>query len=137
MCHNDVAPANILVDLDRVTAILDFEFAAAAARALDVAMGLRMTMRVWENPEPWEVVRHLCRGYTRWLPLSEAEIQALPWLIRLRGAITVLWWLGRRDEPCDPSIVLERIGYARNFATWLEQHERAFLGVLEGAARRS
>jgi Ser/Thr protein kinase RdoA (MazF antagonist) len=137
MCHNDVAPANILVDIDRVTAILDFEFAAPAARALDVAMGLRMTMRVWEHPEPWAVVRHFCRGYTRWLSLSEAEIQALPWLIRLRGAITVLWWLGRRDVQCDPSIILERIGYARNFAKWLEQHEWAFLGVLEGAARGS
>jgi Ser/Thr protein kinase RdoA (MazF antagonist) len=137
MCHNDLAPANILVDDDRVSAILDFEFAGPAARALDVAMGLRMTMRVWENPEPWDVVRHFCRGYTRWLPLTDAEVEALPWLIRLRGAITVLWWLGRPDLPCDPAVVLERINYARNFAGWLERHEPAFLEVIAAEARGS
>jgi homoserine kinase type II len=52
VCHNDVTPTNVLVEAGRVTAVLDFEFAAPAARALDVAMGLRMTMRIWEDPEP-------------------------------------------------------------------------------------
>jgi Ser/Thr protein kinase RdoA (MazF antagonist) len=83
------------------------------------------------------VVQHFCHGYTRWLPLSATEIEALPWLIRLRGAITVLWWLGRPDLPCDPAIVLERIGYARNFAGWLERYEPAFLEVIAEVMRGS
>jgi len=119
LCHNDGTPANVLVEAGRVSAMLDFEFAAPAARALDVAMGLRMTMRVWQNPEPWDVVSRFCRGYARWLPVTEAEARALPWLMRLRGAITVLWWLGRRRRADDGPIVLDRIGYLRNVVSRL------------------
>lgn len=73
----------MLVAAGRVSAVLDFEFATSAARALDVAMGLRMTIRVWENPEPWDEARRFCQGYTRWTTLTEAE--AMPWLMRLRA----------------------------------------------------
>ena len=121
LCHNDVTPANVLVEAGRVSAMLDFEFAAPAARALDVAMGLRMTMRVWQDPEPWAAVGRFCRGYARWLPMTEAEARALPWLMRLRGALTVLWWLGRRGRPDDGPIVLDRIGYVRNVVRWLQR----------------
>ncbi len=134
LCHNDFAPANVLVAGDRVSAVLDFEFAAPAARALDVAMGLRMAMRVWENPEPWEMVRRFCRGYTRRLSIARAEVSAMPQLLRLRGAITVLWWLGRRSATEDPATVLDRIQYLRNAAGWLDRHERGFLDVLSEAA---
>jgi len=106
LCHNDVAPANVLVDAGRVSAVLDFEFAAPTARALDVAMGLRMTMRVWENPDPWEMIRRFCRGYTRRLPITHAEVSAMPRLLRLRGAISAMWWLGRRSATEDPAIAL-------------------------------
>jgi len=119
LCHNDVTPANVLVEAARVSAMLDFELAAPAARALDVAMELRMTMRVWQNPEPWDVVSRFCRGYARWLPVTEAEARALPWLMRLRGALTVLWWLGRRGRPDDGPIVLDRIEYLRNVVSRL------------------
>jgi Ser/Thr protein kinase RdoA (MazF antagonist) len=130
VCHNDVAPANLLVEAGRISAMLDFEFAAPAARALDAAMGLRMTMRVWENPEPWEMIRRFCRGYTRWTPFTPAELLAMPELLRLRGAITVLWWLGRHNMTDDPTIALERITYLRNATRWLGQHEGRFLDVL-------
>lgn len=135
VCHNDVAPANILVDAGQVSAVLDFEFAAPAARALDAAMGLRMTMRVWENPAPWDMVRCFCQGYTRWMAFTDAELYAMPLLLRLRGAITVLWWLGRRAETDDPTIALERIDYLRNTVRWLDRHEGRFLEVLFEAAK--
>jgi homoserine kinase type II len=130
VCHNDVAPGNVLVDAGRVSAVLDFEFAAPAPRALDAAMGLRMTMRLWENPEPWEMVRRFCRGYTRWMPLTDAELSAIPQLLRLRGAITVLWWLGRRMATDNPHVTLDRIVYLRNAARRLDRHEGKLLEVL-------
>lgn len=130
LCHNDVTPANVLVEGGRVSAMLDFEFAAPAARALDVAMGLRMTMRVWQNPEPWDTVRRFCQGYTRWLPIMEAEARALPWLMRLRGAISVLWWLGRRGHANDGPTTLDRIGYLRNAVRWLQRYEGQFVDTV-------
>ncbi len=130
LCHNDITPANVLVDTGRVTAVLDFEFAAPAACALDVAMGLRMTMRVWDDPEPWDAVRHFCRGYARWMPLTEQEVQALPWLIRLRGAIAVLWWLGPMTAVGETGPIPERIDYLRNFVRWLRDHEQRFVDVM-------
>jgi len=130
LCHNDITPANVLVDAGRVTGVLDFEFAALAACALDVAMGLRMTMRVWDDPEPWDIVRHFCRGYTQWVQLTEQEVQTLPWLIRLRGAIAVLWWLGHVMAVGESGPIPERITYLRNFVHWLEDHEQRFVDVM-------
>jgi Ser/Thr protein kinase RdoA (MazF antagonist) len=133
VCHNDVAPANILVKTGHVSGVLDFEFAAPAPRALDVAHGLRMTMRVWENAEPWETVRRFCHGYTRWAPLTPVELQAIPDLMRLRGAITVLWWLGRHAATDDPVIALQRVEYLRNAARWLDRHQSDLQAVLAEA----
>lgn len=126
-CHNDVSPNNVLIDDGRVSTVLDFEFATPAARALDVAMGLRMTMRVWENPEPWESIYAFFRSYSPWIQLTEAELQALPTLIRLRNVMGLLWWLGRDLEH---EWILTLIGYHQNYVHWLAQHESQFLDVI-------
>jgi len=131
-CHNDVTPANVLVDEGRVVGVLDFEFAAPTPRALDVAMGLRMTMRVWEDPEPWETVHRFCQGYRRWGMLTRREVEALPWLIRLRGAITVLWWIRRTAGTGTAGPVPSRIAYLRNVVAWLDLYERRFVDMLIG-----
>jgi hypothetical protein len=96
-------------------------------------MGLRMTMRYWENPEPWPVVQRFCRGYSRWLTLTEAEILALPWLIRLRSAIPTLWWLGRTDLRRDPSRVPLSLGYQQELGRWLERYGRQWVEVVRMA----
>jgi Ser/Thr protein kinase RdoA (MazF antagonist) len=127
VCHNDVTPANVLLAQGRVVAVLDFEFACPAAPALDVAMGLRMTMRIWENREPWEAVRRYMQGYNGFVNLTAAEIDALPMLLRLRSAIPILWWMGR-----DPSQVLRSIGYLQNMTHWLDRHQEQLIEVVSG-----
>jgi Ser/Thr protein kinase RdoA (MazF antagonist) len=130
LCHNDMAPANVLVHDGRISAVLDFEFALPAARAFDAAMGLRMTMRVWENPAPWEALRRFMRGYTRHAPFTPEEARATPTLIRLRSAIPVLWWLGRADEQADAATVLRGIGFQQNYARWLAANQQQFVEEL-------
>jgi homoserine kinase type II len=127
VCHNDVSPNNVLVEDGYVSAVLDFEFATPATRALDVAMGLRMTMRVWENQEPWKVIQAFFRGYACWIHLSEQEIQALPTLIRLRNVMALLWRLGRDLEH---ERILTQIEYQQNYVRWLAQYKSQFLDVL-------
>jgi homoserine kinase type II len=122
LCHNDPAPANVLVAEGRVAALLDFEYACPAPRALDLAMALRMTMRVWENPDPWPAARAVLAAYLAGAPLTGAEARSIPALIRLRSAIPVLWRLGRMERPEDAQAVLRGITFLRNATTWLDQH---------------
>ncbi len=137
ICHNDVTPANMLIGNGKVQALLDFEFTCPAARALDFAQALRMTTRVWENPEPWEEFRRFCRGYRRWNTLTELEIKALPWLIRLRMVTSALWWLGRMSEPSLVDRVVNSMTYLRQFVGWLEQdrHAQQLVDVIAQAVR--
>jgi 8-oxo-dGTP diphosphatase len=125
VCHNDITPANIVVHEGRVRAVLDWEFACPSARALDLAMGLRMSIRVWEHPTPWEEVRTFIRGYNTFARLSDAEIQALPTLLRLRTATPALWWMGRDGER-----VLLAIGYLRMISDWLARYDRQLIEVV-------
>ncbi len=133
VCHNDVAPANVLVDAGRVSAVLDFEFATPAPRALDIAMGLRMTMRVWENPEPWDVIHRFFAGYGHWQRMTETEVAALPLLIRLRSAIPILWRLGRAASLEHRVVVLRGIEYLRNLDNWLASYEHRFVEAVARA----
>lgn len=121
LCHNDPAPYNVLTAGSTVTAFIDFEFACPAPRGLDVAMALRMTMRVWEQENPWPSAEAFCRGYRRSARLSTAEAQELPQLLQLRSAMGILWALGR-GVPIDAPRLLEHIGYLRNAVRWLDQH---------------
>jgi len=68
------------------------------------------------------------------MPLTEAEVAALPWLIRLRGAITVLWWIGRTAAVGDAGPIPTRIKYLGNFVRWLERYEQRFVDVVMQAA---
>ena len=134
VCHNDFAPANLLIDWGRVRAVLDWEFATLAPRALDIAMGLRMTMQVWDNPEPWEIARRFCRGYGRWIRLTEAEVLALPQLIRLRTAIPLLWWLGRRETRDDLDRIPAHIERVQRATRWLDDHAPRLVDLVSGEA---
>lgn len=132
--HNDFTPANTLFHRGGLAAVLDFEFAAPDARALDLAMGLRMTMRVWENPEPWRTVEHFCRGYRRWVRLVEAEAEAIPWLIRLRNAFYATWLMGRALRAGDVRPQLWRIKLMQEFVRWLGAHEQQLVDTLKHEA---
>ena len=134
VCHNDFAPANLLIERGRVRAVLDWEFATLAPRALDVAMGLRMTMQVWDNSEPWEIARHFFRGYARWIRLTEAEVLALPLLIRLRTAIPLLWWLGRRETRDDLDRIPAHIERVQRATRWLDEHAPRLVDLVSSEA---
>lgn len=120
LCHNDITPNNILVTDGQVTAVVDFEFATVAARALDFTTGLRLAIRHWVPGEAWTAVRPFCRGYARWATLTESEITALPELLRLRGALTVLWWISSEQSVEKGGRVLDSIANLRRLAFWLE-----------------
>ena len=128
--HSDFMLGNVLIHAGRISGVLDFEFALPDARAIDVASGLEYTMRVWENPAPFETARAFCRGYARWGRLTAAEIDALPWLMRLRDAASAVWWLGRALDAGDARPGLERIAHLRTFTRWLGRHAGRLASVV-------
>jgi Ser/Thr protein kinase RdoA (MazF antagonist) len=89
--HNDWHPGNLLYDQGRVNAVLDFDAARIAPRAIDVANGaLQFSMTLHAtSPSTWPPGLDLPRlgaflsGYdrTEGAILSRTELQALPWLM--------------------------------------------------------
>lgn len=128
VCHNDLSPYNIIVADGCVVAVLDWEFAGPAARALDLAMALRMTIRPWEHGDQWKQVRTFFGSYNQFTRLEPNEIAALPLLLRLRTITPGLWWMGR-----DGAAVLRSIGYLQTMTNWLDQHGERLIAVIADA----
>ena len=120
--HGDCVSGNLLIQDGRITAVLDFDFARPDARAMDVAIGLKYAMRTWDNPDPLPIARAFCRGYARRGWLTTAEVNAMPWLIRLRDAVLAIWCLGRALAAGDARPVLWRVEHLQGSSDWLGRH---------------
>jgi len=90
--HGDWHPGNLLMQDERITAVLDFDSARFAPRMVDVSnAALQFSMRTGsvDKPENWPEgvshrrIRGMLRGYEQQggQPLTDAERQAVPWLI--------------------------------------------------------
>ena len=133
LCHNDMSPANLLMRDGRVAAILDFEFACPAARALDVAMALRMIMQLDSNPmNPWAVAEQFCQGYAAWITLTPQEITAMPQLICLRTAIPVIWAVSNAERP-NPTSLVQAIRRMQASTAWMNRHQAQLIALLQTA----
>jgi homoserine kinase type II len=133
LCHNDVTQNNILVEDGIVTAVLDFEYVTTVPRALDFITGLRMAMPYWQHPQPWAEARAYCRGFARHVALTAPEIAAIPDLLRLRSAITALWWIGRAGASGTAGPLVNRMERAREIWDWLAGAEAPLMAVVRAA----
>ena len=131
ICHNDLTSGNVLKTRNQIAAVLDFEFACKSPRALDIAMGLRMTMRPWENPNPWAPLRVYAAGYRSIRPagLTAEEVQCLPELLILRSASSVFLRLSRLREINDHENTIAAIERVRSTTNWLDGKGREFLEI--------
>jgi hypothetical protein len=62
--------------------------------------------------------------------LSEAEVAAIPWLIRLRDATAAVWWLGRSLTAGDARPQVERLEEMRAAGRWLAENERRLVEIV-------
>jgi len=93
--HNDANLDNVLVDGERVTAILDFGDIARTPRVVDLAVSISYLLPTdASDAAPWGEV---LAGYRRVLPLADAELAVLPTLVRARLAQRILLnaWIAR------------------------------------------
>ena len=120
-----------------MTAVLDFEYAIPIARSLDFVTGLRAAMPYFKNPEPWAEARAYSVGFARWVALTDAEIAAVPDLLRLRSAITVLWWIGRAAATGTAGPLVSRMRFGRELCDWLARAEAPLMEVVRQSLRAS
>jgi homoserine kinase type II len=119
--HGDMAPSNTLFQNNNLSAILDFEFSCPDVRTIDMASGLKFSMRIDENDNPWEIGAHFCKGYQKKIKLTELECTSLIDIMILRDVVSTIWWLGRNlDDNKIPET--NRMEELRSFKTWLSTH---------------
>jgi Ser/Thr protein kinase RdoA (MazF antagonist) len=130
MTHGDYVPANTLFHEERLSAILDFDMAQPDARAIDMATGLEFSLRLWERADPLPFAAAFWQGYRRWVQPTAAEIAAIPTLIRLRDAVSAIWWLGRGLAQGTVEGGLARLRDQQITKAWLHEHRERLAALL-------
>jgi homoserine kinase type II len=96
LLHRDCDPVNILMDDQHVTAVLDFEFAGTDIRVLDICVALSWWLiNLIGTGREWELIDALGTAYVTNFPLSEEEVLAIPDVLRLRDATSLVHRMGR------------------------------------------
>jgi homoserine kinase type II len=119
--HGDMAPSNTLYHNNQISAVLDFEFTGPDVRIIDIASGLKFSMRIWENDDPLEIGAHFFRGYQSKVKLTEIERASLIDIMILRDVASVIWRLGL-NLATNTIPDTERIEDLRQSKTWLTTH---------------
>ena len=92
LVHGDLHYDNVLVEGDKVSGLLDFEFAAEDWRAMEVAVCLS---KYAAEKEPFRLMDAFLDGFAEKGVLTRAEIEGIPDMINLRIMSNVLYFIGR------------------------------------------
>ncbi len=124
LCHEDTDAGNLLMEGERVTGILDFEFLSRDIRATDLMVALAWwPVDVLESGAEWPVIAALARGYARSLRLTAPEIEAIPTLYAMRGYTSLIHRLGRALQSLSPMAhAVARAEAALAWQDWLRAH---------------
>jgi len=94
--HRDYDPGNVLVKDNRITAVLDFDFSGIDIRIFDLSIALSWwPYRATGTEREWEIIDTFGAAYIARFPLSTAELQAIPDVMRLRDAVSFVHRAGR------------------------------------------
>lgn len=93
--HNDFNPENLLVDPDdpaQITGIIDFGDLVHAPLIVDVAVAI--SYQTLGREDPTAAIAGMTRAYHATVPLEEAELEVLPYLIagRLAQSLVIGAW---------------------------------------------
>jgi len=132
--HQDLAQSNVLQVGGRVTGVLDFEFSDRDLRALDlVAMLANCVSGFWDHMG-WQQAEALCRGYCSRVHLTEAEVAAIPDLMRLRYAVANIHGAGRWLAGLNPTEeVIRRLRHGAACDGMVQRGADRLLGLIHSA----
>ncbi len=118
-----------------LSGILDFEFAAPDLRAMDIAVALwSFGIALWQTERDWALIEALIAGYRQRHALTSAEVAAIPTLLRLREATSLVHWMGRRRQGLTTADdIAKRAGGMLDVDRWLQAHGTELLRRVEQA----
>ncbi|AIQ68677.1 aminoglycoside phosphotransferase [Paenibacillus graminis] len=138
LVHGDLNASNLLLETSdhrQVAALLDFEFCTRDVRAMEPAVILSGLLG---QAEAKKAVRDFCRGFSRRVRLSEAEIKAVPVLMLLRKVDVFLHFVTRYLEGTDEAHVLqEQVRLLSEDVTRLSAHTSIMLEILSEEQERN
>jgi homoserine kinase type II len=92
--HCDFFPSNVLVEGNDISGIIDFEYAAMGPAVLDLAIGL-WTFGSTSDAFDWQAIEAFAAGYVTGRPIRKDEIEAIPAMILIREAGSLMHWTDR------------------------------------------
>jgi len=123
--HGDLWIGNCLLQNDKFTAVLDFEFAGTDWRALEVAICMS---RFPSSADPWAGFEAYLSGFKGTCPLSEEEVKAIPSLMKLRILTNIIHFIGRYMEGLDPADHLKgRFKTYEKRISWINENSDAIV----------
>ena len=108
LLHLDYAPANIFMEGRRVTAVFDFEFAGIDLRVMELCVALSWwPVNLMGTGKEWEVIDAFASAYIAGFPLSEEELRAIPEVMRLRDAGSLLHRMDRYFAGLEADVTIQ------------------------------
>ncbi|WP_058304305.1 phosphotransferase [Gorillibacterium timonense] len=125
--HGDFSYANALVEGNRVSAVLDFEFATRDIRAMELAVCLAEQLSAPGGISSSSMTDMLS-GYQSVFPLEASELRLLPPLIQLRKLDVFLHFWERFTAGLDPvQVLMEQTERAAAVCRFVDEHVSSFI----------
>jgi Ser/Thr protein kinase RdoA (MazF antagonist) len=123
--HRDCGPGNVLMEDERVTAILDFEFAGVDLRVFDLCVAISWwPVRLMGTGQEWELIDSFGRAYSAYIPLTQEELLALPAALRMRDTTSLIYRIGRYIAGQESEkTIKERAQHSLWRETWLRANQ--------------
>lgn len=131
--HGDYVPSNVLWADGAISGMLDFECASLQYTALDCAMALLFTVRYWTNQDSEATISAFGEGFRSTNVLLDAEMRALPGLMRLQLVASTAWWMAlayRRRLPATD--LCSRLERARDHVDWIRENGDLIQAGMQG-----
>src|SRR5579863_3072319 len=129
LLHRDYDPTNIFMQEGRVTAVFDFEFAGIDLRVMELCVALSWwPVNLMGTGKEWEVIDAFAMAYLAGFPLSAEELQAIPEVLRLRDAGSLVHRLARYFAGLETdTTILARVEHSLWREAWLVAHREMLL----------